>query len=176
MSTYIHKRHNVSVLLYHAVCPAKYRRVVFDEAVEAVLKETCLDIAARYEVTFIEIGTDAAHVHFLMQSVPTLSPTRLVQMVKSLTAREVFRRVPSVKSKLWGGALWHHSSGRAASSSTRSVATGARRPSVSPSRSRGGSRSTRPCTRNSSICSDVSRQPCLCETCDTSQLAAAVIH
>lgn len=106
MSTYIHKRHNVSVLLYHAVCPAKYRRVVSDEAVEAVLKETCLDIAARYEVTFIEIGTDADHVHFLMQSVPTLSPPRLVQMVKSLTAREVFRRVPSVKSKLWGGALW----------------------------------------------------------------------
>jgi REP element-mobilizing transposase RayT len=49
MSTYIHKRHNVSVLLYHAVCPAKYRRVVFDEPVDAVLKETCLAIAARYE-------------------------------------------------------------------------------------------------------------------------------
>ena len=106
MSTYIHKRHNVSVLLYHAVCPAKYRRVVFVEPVEAVLKETCLNIAARYEVTFIEIGTDADHVHFLVQSVPTLSPTRIVQMVKSITAREVFRRVPSVKTKLWGGAFW----------------------------------------------------------------------
>jgi REP element-mobilizing transposase RayT len=41
-----------------------------------------------------------------MQSVPTRSPSRLVQMVKSLTAREVFRRVPSVKTKLWGGAFW----------------------------------------------------------------------
>ncbi len=50
MSTYIHKRHNVSVLsvlLYHAVCPAKYHRVVFDEPVDTVLRETCLDIAAR---------------------------------------------------------------------------------------------------------------------------------
>jgi len=106
MSTYIHKRHNVSVLLYHAVCPAKYRRVVFDEPVDAVLRETCLGIAARYEVTFIEIGADADHVHFLMQSVPTLSPSRLVQMVKSITAREVLRRAPSVKAKLWGGAFW----------------------------------------------------------------------
>ena len=97
MSTYIHKRHNVSVLLYHAVCPAKYRRVVFDEPVEAVLKDICLDIAARYEVTFIEIGTDADHVHFLMQSVPTLCPASIVQTVKSITAREAFRRVPSVK-------------------------------------------------------------------------------
>ena len=106
MSTYIHKSHNVSVLLYHAVCPAKYRRVVFDSRVDEVLKEVCLEIAARYEITFLEIGTDCDHVHLLMQSVPTYSPTRIVQMVKSITAREIFRREPSVKKQLWGGAFW----------------------------------------------------------------------
>jgi len=66
MSTYIHKSHNVSVLLYHAVCPTKYRRVVFNGDVDAVLREVCLEIAARYEVTFLEIGTDRDDVHFLM--------------------------------------------------------------------------------------------------------------
>ncbi len=66
MSRYLHKSHNVSVLLYHLVCPAKYRRVVFDETVDAVLKEVCLDIAVRYEITFLEIGTDRDHVHFLV--------------------------------------------------------------------------------------------------------------
>jgi len=106
MSDYIHKSHNVSVLLYHAVCPTKYRRVVFDSRVDDVLKDVCLEIAARYEITFLEIGTDKDHVHFLMQSVPVLSPSRIVQMVKSLTAREVFRREPSVKQQLWGGAFW----------------------------------------------------------------------
>ncbi len=106
MSTYIHKSYNVSVLLYHAVCPAKYRRVVFDSRVDEVLKEVCLEIAARYEITFLEIGTDRDHVHFLMQSVPTYSPTQIVQMVKSITAREIFRREPSVKKQLWGGAFW----------------------------------------------------------------------
>ena len=106
MSTYIHKSHNVSVLLYHAVCPAKYRRVVFDNRVDDVLKEVCLEIAARYEIDFLEIGTDRDHVHFLMQSVPVLSSTRIVQMVKSITAREIFRREPSVKKQLWGGSFW----------------------------------------------------------------------
>jgi putative transposase len=106
MSTYIHKSHNVSALLYHAVCPTKYRRVVFDSDLDAVLREICLEIAARYEITFLEIGTDRDHVHFLMQSVPVLSPTRIVQMVKSITAKEIFRRAPSVKAKLWGGAFW----------------------------------------------------------------------
>src|SRR4030095_5871437 len=57
MSRYIHKRHNVSVLLYHIVCPAKYRRVVFTPTVDKKVKETCLEISKRYEMAFIEIGT-----------------------------------------------------------------------------------------------------------------------
>ena len=71
MNHYLHKSHNVSVLLYHLVFPAKYRRVVIDAEVDAVLKEVCLDIAKRYEITFLEIGTDGDHVHFLLQSVPS---------------------------------------------------------------------------------------------------------
>ena len=106
MSRYIHKSHNVSVLLYHAVCPAKYRRVVFTPDVDAVLKDVCLEITKRYEIVFLEIGTDKNHVHFLLQSVPTYSPTKIVQTVQSITARDIFRRVPSVKKQLWGGAFW----------------------------------------------------------------------
>jgi Reverse transcriptase (RNA-dependent DNA polymerase)/Transposase IS200 like len=58
MSDYRHKRHNVSSLLYHIVCPAKYRRVIFDPEVDTVLRDICLDIAQRYEIAFLEIGTD----------------------------------------------------------------------------------------------------------------------
>ena len=53
--------------MYHIVCPAKYRRVVLSEAVDEKLKETCLEISKRYEITFLEIGTDGDHVHFLVQ-------------------------------------------------------------------------------------------------------------
>jgi REP element-mobilizing transposase RayT len=56
MSEYIHKSHNVSVLLYHIVFPAKYRRAVFDEGVDTVLKEVCLEIEARFQLKFLEIG------------------------------------------------------------------------------------------------------------------------
>ena len=106
MSEYIHQSHNVSVLLYHLVCPAKYRRVVFDASVDAVLKEVCLEIAKRYAIIFLEIGTDKDHVHFLIQSIPTYSPTKIVKTIKSITAREVFKRVPAVKKQLWGGEFW----------------------------------------------------------------------
>ena len=106
MSTFIRKSHNVSVLLYHMVCGSKYRRAVFNADVDTALREVCLEIALRHEIAFLEIGTDRDHVHFLMQSVPTYSPTKIVRVVKSITAREIFRRVPLVRQQLWGGAFW----------------------------------------------------------------------
>ena len=92
--------------MYHIVCPAKYRRVVFTPAVDEKLKETCLEISKRYEITFLEIGTDGDHVHFLVQSVPVYSPQKIVQTIKSVIAREIFRACPEVKKKLWGGEFW----------------------------------------------------------------------
>ena len=91
MSEYIHKSHNVTVLLYHLVFSAKYRKVVFDENVDTELKSVCLDIEGHYQIKFLEIGTDEDHVHFLVQSVPTYNVTKLVTVIKSITAREIFR-------------------------------------------------------------------------------------
>ena len=99
---HIRKSHNVSLLLYHIVCPAKYRRDVFTKEVGETLKEVCLGIEQRFEIHFIEIGIDSDHVHFLVQSVPTMSPQYVTQIIKSLTARIIFKTHPEVKKKLWG--------------------------------------------------------------------------
>ena len=88
-SEYIHKNHNVSVLMYRS---AKYRRVIFDNEVDSVLKSICEEIEKRYEIRFLEIGTDRDHVHFLIQSVPMYSPTKITKTVKSLTAKGVSLR------------------------------------------------------------------------------------
>ena len=106
MSEYKHKSHNVTVLMYHLVFPAKYRRVVFDRHVDEEIKDICLEIEKRYEVKFLEIGTDRDHAHFLVQSIPRYSVVKLVRMIKSITAREVFKRCPEVKEQLWGGEFW----------------------------------------------------------------------
>ena len=106
MSELWRKSHNVSVLIYHFVCPAKYRKVIFSDEVDQALKEVCLEIEKRYEIKFIEIGTDQDHVHFLIQSVPTYGAKRIIQIVKSITAREIFARIPEVKKQLWGGEFW----------------------------------------------------------------------
>ena len=106
MSDIMHKSHNVSEIMYHFVFPAKYRRVVVDKEVDQVIKETCIEISKRYPIYFLEIGSDKDHVHFLIQSVPNYSPTQIARTVKSITAKEVFKRCPDVKKKLWGGEFW----------------------------------------------------------------------
>ena len=103
MSELIRKKHNVSVLLYHVVCPTKYRKAVITLDVDAKLKEICEEISLRYEIEFLEIAVDEDHVHFFVQSVPMYSPKKIVQIIKSITAREIFRQMPEVKKQLWGG-------------------------------------------------------------------------
>ncbi|CAD5249105.1 MULTISPECIES: IS200/IS605 family transposase [unclassified Imperialibacter] len=103
---HIRKSHNKSLLLYHVVCPSKYRREVFTAEVESTLKLTCQGISERYEINFVEIGSDEDHVHFLVQSVPIYSPKKVVQTIKSITAIRIFELHPEVKRKLWGGKFW----------------------------------------------------------------------
>ena len=106
MSDHIQKRHNKSLLIYHIVCPTKYRRKIFTKTVEKTLKEICIEISNRYEINFIEIGSDEDHVHFLVQGVPVHSAKTIVQTIKSITARELYRIHPEVKKLLWGGHIW----------------------------------------------------------------------
>jgi REP element-mobilizing transposase RayT len=80
--------------------------VVFTEEVDSRIKGICLEISKRYEIRFIEIGVDENHVHFLVQSVPMYSGTKIMRVIKSITAREVFKRCPEVKKQLWGGEFW----------------------------------------------------------------------
>ena len=106
MDDHIYKQHNKTLLLYHLVFPAKYRKDVFTDEVQESLKTICSGISLRYEIIFLEIGMEEDHVHFLVQSVPGMSVTKIVTTIKSLTAREIFRMHNTVKKKLWGANLW----------------------------------------------------------------------
>ena len=106
MTEHILKSHNKTLLLYHLVFPAKYQQEIFSDEVTESLEDICLGLSCRYEIHFVEIGSDDDHVHFLVQSVPSLSVSRIVAIIKSVTAREIFSRHKEVKKLLWGGNLW----------------------------------------------------------------------
>jgi putative transposase len=106
MSEHITKQHNKILLLYHIVCPMKYRKSVITKEVGESLKEICLQISERYEIHFVEIGYESDYVHFLIQSVPRLSVSEIVRTIKSIIAKQLFQRHPEIEAKLWGGNFW----------------------------------------------------------------------
>jgi putative transposase len=91
---------------YHSVFPVKYRKSLLDEDVTTIIQETAAEIAERFPIEMEAIGTDKNHIHLLCSAHPKMAPGRIVQIFKSLTAREIFRRKPAVKRVLWGGEFW----------------------------------------------------------------------
>lgn len=106
MSDHNIKRHNKSLLLYHIVIPLKYRKKVINKEVGETLIKICYGISERYEVQFVEVGYESDHVHFMVQSVPSYSVSKMVTMLKRITAKELFRLHPEMKKMLWGGKFW----------------------------------------------------------------------
>ena len=91
---------------YHIVFPVKYRKALLDEAGTQIIKETAVSIEERYPIEIEALGTDKDHIHVLCSAHPKVAPGRIVQIFKSITAREIFRRHPAVKRELWGGEFW----------------------------------------------------------------------
>ena len=98
--------HCVWQIHYHLVMPVKYRKALLDGEVSGVIRETAQGIEQRYGIEVEALGLDQNHVHVLCSAHPKYAPGRIVQIFKSLTAREVFRQVPRIRKELWGGEFW----------------------------------------------------------------------
>jgi len=88
------------------VFPVKYRKAILDKEVVGIIRETARGIEERYEIEIEAMGMDKDHIHLLCGAHPKISGGRIVQIFKSITAREIFLRKPSVKRELWGGEFW----------------------------------------------------------------------
>jgi len=99
--------HKVFKIKYHFVFCIKYRKDLFlEEKYTLTIKEVCEGISERYHVHFETIGFDEDHVHLMIRSIPNYSPSKIFQIVKSITAIKLFEKHPDLKKELWGGEFW----------------------------------------------------------------------
>lgn len=91
---------------YHLVFPVKYRKALLDPHISGAILEIAKEIEERYDITFEKIGTDGDHIHLLCSFHPKYSGSQIVGRFKSITTRELFRRFPELRKKLWGGEFW----------------------------------------------------------------------
>jgi putative transposase len=99
-------RHSVYDLKYHFVWVPKYRKLVLKDEIGDTLENILKGIANRYEIDIDTLEVMPDHVHLFASAPPKYSPSQVVQIMKSISARKLFERHPEVREELWGGALW----------------------------------------------------------------------
>ena len=99
--------HSVYKIRYHMVTAVKYRKALLIPEVEECITETLRGISERYEIVIDEVGFDQNHIHIFCGAPPRMAPLRIISIIKSITARRIFKRFPTIKKReLWGGEFW----------------------------------------------------------------------
>ena len=70
------------------------------------MSEVFEKIAEEYGWEIEEMAIEEDHVHVFVQVPPKYGPSRVVQIMKSISAREVFKRQPELRKQLWAGEFW----------------------------------------------------------------------
>ena len=106
MSPIKRTRHAVYDLKYHFVWTPKYRKQILKGDVAEFVKMTLRHIAEEYEWEIEQMAVQVDHIHMFMQVAPRYAPAQVVQILKSITAREVFEQFPQLRKQLWAGEFW----------------------------------------------------------------------
>ena len=91
---------------YHMVFVVKYRKSLINKNVFAFFKEILKGIEERYYLKFHAVGHENNHLHLLVEARPRYSPSEIMQICKSITAKQIFKKFPEIKEELWGGHFW----------------------------------------------------------------------
>ena len=101
-----HWYHNVCEPYYHIQLTIKYRKSLFSKEIENIILEIAKGLKDRYAIEITHVGFDRNHVHFLCKFLPKYSGGQVIKLIKSITAKEIFKGVPETKEELWGGEFW----------------------------------------------------------------------
>ena len=91
---------------YHMVFVVKYRKSLITDDIFDSMKDICKGIEQRYYLFFDALGYEQDHVHVVVEGPPRYSPSRIMQICKSILAIQTFKRFPDIKKELWGGEFW----------------------------------------------------------------------
>ena len=99
--------HEVYDTSYHLVWCPKYRKKIFErEDLRERAGQLIREISEDYGFDVIEMEISVEHVHLLLSFPPSRSIGEVVRIIKSKSARGLFREFPLLKKKLWSGELW----------------------------------------------------------------------
>jgi len=100
-------RHCVFMMHVHLVFVTKYRRGVFTKEILDDMRPMFASVCTDFEAELIEFDGEDDHVHLLVNYPPKVAVSKLVNSLKGISSLLIRKKnYPSIKAKLWGGALW----------------------------------------------------------------------
>lgn len=89
-------------LTYHFVWITKYRRSFLEGELATRLKQILRRTAKQYGFKIIALEVMPDHIHILVEAHPKWAPTRIVTILKSISAREMRKEfLPIIKKHIW---------------------------------------------------------------------------
>jgi len=98
--------HTVYHLAYHFVWIPRYRRKVLTGDVAQRLEELIREICAARDWKVEALTVQPDHVHLFVSCPPRDAPAKVMNVIKSITARELYAEFPRLRRSHWGGKLW----------------------------------------------------------------------
>lgn len=97
---WVNSKTSVYSLAYHIIWCPKYRRKVLTDEVEIELKRLLFLKAEELGCQIKTLKVMPDHVHIFIKTPPTIGVHFLIQQLKGMTARELRKQFPFLKSKL----------------------------------------------------------------------------
>jgi putative transposase len=99
-------RHAVYDIKYHFVWIPKYRKRILTKQLKKRVEELFREIAGQYDFEIDSMGVEVDHVHIFLSAPPKYSPAKIVEVLKSISSKEVFKEFPELEKELWAGEFW----------------------------------------------------------------------
>jgi len=91
----------------HLVLVTKYRNKCFTQEMLNRLHVICGEQCLKWDVQLLEFGGEPDHVHLLIDSHPTLQPSKFVNSLKTVTSRLIRKEFSQeLKKHYWKPVLW----------------------------------------------------------------------
>ena len=100
MSKYSSKNRHKYLLQYHIIFVCKYRRKLFLlKKLSDDIKNLSYEICNKHNIKIKYLETDKDHIHYMIETNPNISISKIVNLIKSYTTYHIWRKHPKYLSK-----------------------------------------------------------------------------
>ncbi|MGL4522601.1 MAG: IS200/IS605 family transposase [Bacilli bacterium] len=110
-----------TINFYFVFCPRYRRKIFLKQEVEERFKQIVKDVCREMEIEIIAMECDKDHAHLFLNTLPTLSPSDIMQKIKGVTSkklREEFTHLQKMPS-LWTRSFFVSSTGNVSSETVK---------------------------------------------------------